>query len=508
MKIVFVHIGKEHLGIEILSSLLKREGHEVNLVWDVGLFSKVDSTFHMPHLERIFKKRNIAEEVIKKNPDLVAFSAYTTTYQWACDRAREIKNHLSVPIVFGGTHPTLVPEKVIAQPFIDYVHVGEGEDTILPFVSALEKGIGLENVHNIVYKKNGKIIRNPLCSPSKSLDDLPLPDKELFANGLPMKDDYAIITSKGCLYNCSFCGETHFNKIYKNKYFRRRSVDSVMEELRVMKERYHFKEVMFWDSILFTDREYVKELCCRFKTEIDVPFRCNGHVSLFTYEIGEILKNAGCYCINFGVQTFNQKMRSKITDRYETNKKIEEAFRICDDLELRYDCDLIFGLPTMTEEDYVAALEFMAPFRYLNRFKCFYLSYYPRLPIVDKSKEMGILTEKDIEDIEEGRINDWFHTDFTKDPQHRRWKENFEKIYKVYPLMPISMRSFIVRKKLYHFFHLIPKGLIVVIQLMIGMLHKDYRFHIHINNYLLHFKNKITNMKMNLPGLLLDRYGK
>ena len=100
MKIVFVHLGKEHLGIEILSSLLKQEGHKVELVWDVGLFSKVDSALHIPFLERIFEKRNIAQEVAQKNPDLVAFSVYTTTYQWACDRAKEIKECLSFPLLF------------------------------------------------------------------------------------------------------------------------------------------------------------------------------------------------------------------------------------------------------------------------------------------------------------------------------------------------------------------------------------------------------------------------
>ncbi|MFC1514949.1 hypothetical protein ACFL5X_03510, partial [Candidatus Omnitrophota bacterium] len=197
---------------------------------------------------------------------------------------------------------------------------------------------------------------------------------------------------------------------------------------------------------------------------------------------------AGCYCIDFGVQTFNEDIRSAILNRPETNDQIERAFSICDRARLRYDIDLIFGLPQVGEDDYAAPIEFMDSHHYFNRLKCYYLSYYPKLPIVDKAKGLGIIDGCDIERINNGDIGDWFHSDAIKDPQHKAWKDDFERFYKLYPLIPSFLRKYIVKKKVYRLFHLIPNFVVVFLQLIIGICRKDYRFYIYINNYISHLK--------------------
>ncbi|MFZ2604084.1 MAG: radical SAM protein, partial [Candidatus Omnitrophota bacterium] len=488
MKIVFVHFGRENLGIEYLSSVLKKQGYQVELVYDCGLFSREDNVFYSPFLERIFKKKDIVRKVIAKKPDIVAFSVYTTTYKWSCETAIAIKKYIPVPIVFGGIHPTLVPEKVISLPFVDYVIIGEGEYSFLSLVCAVSENSGLGKVDNLYYKKNGKIIQNPLASPIRDLDELPFPDKELFADSVRHKDDYLILTSRGCPFSCSYCCESFLNNLYHDKYFRRRSVESVIKELTTMRDRYRFKEVMFFDSIFFTDKEWLKGLLLRYNKEIGVPFRCTGHVSFFDYEIGRLMKHCGCYCIDFGVQTLNSNIRKEILGRNEDNSQIKKAFTICDELGLSYDVDLIFGLPGTKRDDYELPLDFMKDNKYLNRLKCYYLSYYPRLSLVDKAKALGILDENDLERIEEGDIADWFHLDHIRDQEHREWKDVFEKLYKVYPLFPSSLRSLIGRRKLYWMFHFIPNLLIVFIQLFIAMLHRDHRFKIYIKNYFFHIR--------------------
>jgi len=493
MKIVFVHFGRENLGIEYLSVVLKKQGYQVELVHDCGLFSREDNVFYSPFLERIFKKKDIVKKVITKKPDIVAFSVYTTTYKWACEISTEIKKCISVPIVFGGIHPTLVPEKVISQPFVDYVIVGEGECSFLSFVRAISESSGLEKVSNLYYKKNGRIIQNPLALPIKSLDMLPFPDKELFADSIRYKDDYLILTSRGCPFSCSYCCESFLNNLYQGRYFRRRSVESVIEELIIMHDRYCFKEVMFFDSVFSTDKKWLKDLLLRYNKEITVPFRCIGHVSFFDYEIGKLMKDCGCYCIDFGVQSFNSNIRKEILGRNEVNSQFKRAFAVCDELRLRYDVDLIFGLPGTGYGDYELPLDFMKNNRYLNRLKCYYLSYYPRLALVNKVKTLGILDENDIERIEDGDVADWFHLDHIRDPEHRKWKGIFEKLYKVYPLFPSFLRSFIIRRKLYRMFYFIPYSLIIFIQLFIAILHRDYRFKIYINNYLYHIRKHFFN---------------
>lgn len=493
MNVTFVHIGREHLGIEYLSSVLKKEGHKVSLAYDPGLFGPEDNVFYAPCLERVFsRKKDIISTIENTNPDVVAFSVYTSTYPWACDIARIIKQTTGVKTVFGGVHATLVPEVVIKNDFVDFVVAGEGEHALLDLIEAIVSNKPEYNIPNVWYKKNGAVIKNPLRPPIKDLDSLPFPDKELFENEINYKEDYMTMTSRGCKFSCSYCCECYFHTVYGKEYFRRRSISSVIDELRAMKERYHFKRVMFFDSVFFTDKKWLEDFLHEYKKEISVPFRCEGHVNFVDDGLIKLMKKAGCYGIDFGVQTFNEDIRKNILHRYETNAQIDKAFGICDRAKVRYDVDLIFGLPLTEERDYILPIEFMEPHKYFNRLKVYLLSYYPKLPIIDKAREAGMLDVQDIERINNGDIGDFFHKDSIKDPQHKLWKDNFEKLYRLFPLMPSFFRRYIVKKKLYRYFRMVPGVVVTFCQFIIGIYKRDPRFFIYIKRYLRYFKKKVV----------------
>ncbi|MBU1062055.1 MAG: B12-binding domain-containing radical SAM protein [Candidatus Omnitrophica bacterium] len=494
MKVTFVHLGREHLGIEYLSSVLKKAGHEISLAYDPGLFGTEDNVFYIPFLERVFDRKNeVISRIESSTPDLVAFSVYTSNYQWTCDVARTIKEKMNVKTVFGGVHVSLVPEEVVKNDFVDFVIIGEGEYALLDLVNTLSSNRPEYSIPNVWYKKGGEVIKNPLRPPIKDLDSLPFPDKGLFENYINYRDDYMVMTARGCVFSCSYCCEAYFHKIYSDGYFRRRSASSVISELKAMKKRYNFKRVMFFDSVFFTDKKWLSGFLHEYKKEISVPFRCEGHVSFVDEDLIRLMKDSGCYGIDFGVQTFNESIRKDILHRNETNDQIDKAFSICGKLKLRYDVDLIFGLPLVKEEDYELALEFMYSHKYFNRLKCYYLAYYPKLPIVDRAIELGIIYTKDVESFEKGNVGDFFHQDSINDPHHKAWKDNFEKLYKLFPVMPSFLKRFIIKKKLYRHFHIIPGFIVIVFQLAIGLCKRDFRFIIYIKYYLSHFKKKVVN---------------
>ena len=496
MKIIFVHCGREHLGIEYLSAVLKANGHETALAFDPGLFSKEDNVFSSLALEKFFsRKKSVIEAIIDYNADLVVFSVYTTTYQWALDIAKKIRNKIKGKIVFGGIHATLMPEEVIKNDVVDFVVVGEGEYPLLELAANLAKGSFVRDIRNIWLKENGSIVRNSMREPIQDLDLLPLPDKDLFAKHVRFKDDYMILTSRGCPFSCSYCCESFLNGIYQNKYFRRRSIHSVLNELRTMKKRYNFKEVMFFDSILFTDKIWLQDLLAGFKKEIDVPFRCTGHVACFDEEIANMLKEGGCYCIDFGVQSFNQELRNNLLNRNETNSCIDKAFYLCDKIKMRYDIDIMFGLPGEREEDFINAVGVFLKHSFINRVKCYNLSYYPGLSIMEKAYKNNILNNDDIKRINSGLINDWFHSDFLKNKEAKRMNLNFRNLFKIVALLPHWITGKIIKNKTYRIFYLMPQFLVMIFQCLGGILHKDYRFSIYFNNYLKHFMNLFFNKR-------------
>ena len=234
MKIVFIYSGAENLGIEYISSVLKSKGHEVHLLFDPAVFSGdlIES--------KIFSwaynvDAKIIEKTIDLKPDVVGFSAYTANYRWCLNIAQRIRKLSSIPIVLGGVHTTAVPERVLANRFIDFAIIGEGEYAMLDLVDHLTNGNNVEallGTPNICFRYKDEVHINPPRPYIQDLDKLPFPDKMLFYDKVPMlEEQYYISTSRGCPYSCTYCSNDMYHKLYcnENNHVRRRSPDNVIE---------------------------------------------------------------------------------------------------------------------------------------------------------------------------------------------------------------------------------------------------------------------------------------
>ena len=493
MKIMFVHWGREHLGIEYLSSYLQHRGHQVSLAIDPAIFTTEDNVFYNKFLGQLFaKKKRILENVQKTQPQIVAFSCYTSTIKWALEMAAQIKQITpSIYTVFGGIHCTLLPHQVIKHESVDFVIVGEGEKPLALLADAIQNNSDFAQIPNLLYRKESNIIETPLSKELISLDELPFPDKNLFARDVQLGNDYLIMTNRGCPFSCNYCCEQFLSKYYDGKYFRRRSVDSVIRELAEMKTRYDIKRIMFFDSILFTNREWVQEFIYRYQKEISLPFRCTGHVSFSSDETICSLKKAGCYNIDFGVQTFNAHVRNKILNRHESNEIIHKALSVCEANQLSFDVDIMLGLPTETVNDYKLVIHNLAKYKYLNRIKCFNLNYFPCLPITEIAIKNGNLSPQTADKIKEGDITTWFHNSSISNPKMLFEKKCFEKFYKLYSLLPKPLCQVLLKHRLYYSFYLLPSLLIKFLQFLIGIKKGDPRFGIYLKNYLRQIKKPL-----------------
>lgn len=490
MKIAFAHLGREHLGVEYLSAVLKKAGHQVMLALDPGLFGVNDNVFYIPALERLFdRKKKVIDEIARFKPDLLGIPVYTNIYPWALEVASEVKRLTGAKVIFGGPHATLVPDRVIKEPQVDFVIVGEGEEALSELLECMDGGRGFELVRNLWFKKNGAICQNPLRPPIADIDSLPLPDKALFEKDVNFKDDYLLITSRGCVFSCSYCCESFINSIYGNRFYRKRGIDSVMGELLEMKRRYNFKEVMFNDSIFLIDKKWLRSLLERYRNEIGLPFRCFGKVNCLDREVGDLLKWGGCYAIEFGVQTLNENLKRDVLKRSERNDDCSRAFAILDDLGIHYDVDHMFGLPGETLGDHILAARFYSRFKYLNRIKCHNLTYFPRLEIVDIARAHGIVGQAEIESMEQGRVNDFFHGHtLAKSTAEAKAAKDFQAIFKMLPVLPVRFLEFILRRQLYRFFGRLPSPLIIFMQIVVALKGRDYRYVLYLKYYALRIR--------------------
>ncbi|MFH0907060.1 MAG: radical SAM protein, partial [bacterium] len=410
MKIVFIYNGTESLGIEHISSLIKSKGHEVVLLFDPAVFQ--GEIFI--NIESLAKRYDMSGAIIKKaielKPDLIAFSSFTGNYRWCLNITHAIKNISNIPIVFGGVHPTAVPEKVLSNDFIDFVIVGEGEFAMLDLIEHLFQGKPINelfDVPNICFKHENRIYLNSPRPYIRDLDSLPFPDKQLFFDQEPFfrKNPYLIMTSRGCPYNCNYCSNNMFRNLYscEKQSVRRRSPDNVIEELLMSKKRWDIKRVYFMDDVFTFSTPWLREFIEKYIQKIKLPFYCYVHPLSLTREAAFLLKKGGCYLVGMGVQSGSERIRKDIYNRLDSNDKIIEAMSYLKENKINVQVDHIFGAPSENEEDLKESMQLYRKLK-PEMILTFWLTYYPKTKIIEIAKRFGTLSDKDVNDIESGYI--------------------------------------------------------------------------------------------------------
>jgi len=124
------------------------------------------------------------------------------------------------------------------------------------------------------------------------------------------------------------CCNSYYLSMYKKGFLRKRSVNSVIDELKYLKENYPVKIFYFGDEMILFDKDYVTELFTRVKDEIGLPYGCMARVENVNTEIVELFKSTGCRYVGMGIECGDEQFRKEFLNRHMSNEKIIEAFRM------------------------------------------------------------------------------------------------------------------------------------------------------------------------------------
>lgn len=404
MKILFICSEDISLGIASLSAYLKKKGHRTFLAFEPRQFNKSYSENRL--LAKFFERdQQILEKVDKLKPDLIGFSVYTANYQWALKLAAKIKKQCKIPIIFGGIHPTLVPEIVIREKNVDIVCIGEGEEALAALLESIEIGKPNYKIENLWFKKGKRVIKNKL-SRLLNLSKIPLFDRELFLSELPQSyfKTPAMITSKGCPFSCTFCANNHLRRIYQGcgKYFRRRLSENVIKEALFLKRKYRSSYLIFMDDLFTADLEWLFRFLAEYKRDVKLPYSCFSHFSLFNRKMAKMLKESGCNLVMFGLQSGSPFIRQRILKRYEKNDEVKKVVSYCREYGLKFSLDHIFNLPGDTDQTIKESLSLYNEIR-PNVINCFSLIYFPNTEIVNIAHQMKLINRKNLLQIQQGK---------------------------------------------------------------------------------------------------------
>lgn len=381
------------LGIQTLAPILRLHGHEVML-------------FDTCHPE--MKAPQIAAEMVKQIPDLIALSFLsTTTYKYMKQIAQFLKSAFpDIPIIVGGPFTTKNAELILMDcDYVDYAAIGEGEELLPDFLDHMDEP---ENVKGLVYRKEGRVIKNPARPLIQDLDQFPYPDRKSlpieYIESLPLEipavlslEKFCTIqSSRGCPYSCIYCDIP----LLSEGRWRSRSPKHVLGEMKQLDDE-GYRSIYLTDDHFLQNRKRIQAICHGI---IDQKFQfswgCEGRVDSVGISEFPQLKKANCTFLAFGVEAGTQKILNRLGKRQKLEQieyAINEAKK--NGIETVHGFFLV-GSPGETEEDILESFRFAARLK-IDTFGFNRLSVYRGTPLWNEYVQNGI-----IDDVKDW--NKWF----------------------------------------------------------------------------------------------------
>ena len=383
----------ESLGLANLMGALKAENHKYKLFI-------------------ISEEKDLLKSVREFKPDLLGFTTITGTHYISFQIARYLKKHMDIPVLFGGSHVTLFPEKSIEANDVDMICRGEGEEVLIELLDTMMSGKDYSNIKNLWVKRNGEVIKNDMRPLIHDLDSLPFPDKSEYLK-YPIIRDFPLkrfISGYGCPYTCSFCHNTIFLKdTYKGKgsYLRKKSVRRFLQEIKEVQKVSRMERIHLHDDNFNYSKRWLKEFCERYPKEIGIPWSCTVTVNLLPEDTVKMMHKAGCVGVTYGLETHNEHVRVKILNKTALrNKHFDSACKLLNKYNIKHAASAMLNLPG---ENFIDAFKTLHYARMLNTYlvRAAVYSVIEKQPINSWLKENNYIKKAhEIENYKTSKLED------------------------------------------------------------------------------------------------------
>jgi radical SAM superfamily enzyme YgiQ (UPF0313 family) len=388
-------------GILYLASSLEGEGFHVKLFHERGTSENIQA---------------IVDRVRMNPPLFVGVSTFTgPSLLPSLIVSSKIKKEVGVPVIWGGIHPTMLPEQTLREDCLDMVVLGEGEKTIIDLANTLaDKGphpANLESIQGIGYKENG-VIRVTSSRPFIAHLDHYSPAWHLLdMNRYLRQGDYfyssigsqmatykvaGMITSRGCPWRCGYC----YNQSVNKRHFRAQSAEKVVKEIEFLKINYGVTAIAFEDDGFFTNRDRALSII----RKIDLPWsssiRANDLARWGEKFIGE-LKACNCFELRIGAESGSQRVLD-LMEKDISLGDIYQSAELCLKSKINLLMGFMYGVPGETWSDMLKTFQLIDE---LDNMGVTIASGpalffpYPGTPLYDRAIEKGFHPPQ--------RIKDW-----------------------------------------------------------------------------------------------------
>jgi len=350
-------------GLMYVASVLRADGHEVFI--EDGAFWTFEE---------------LSDRILNHEPDVVG--PFVIAMFW--ERTKKLLKGLkerrpSLRILAGGHAPSALGEKCLKEsPVLDAVILGEGEYTTRELLRAWEEGRDGSGVQGCIFRTlSGEILRNPPRPLIADLCELPFPAVDLVeleryrpsAGQVLRLPVMQVISSRGCTHRCLYCF-----RLMGDHSLRMRSPVNVVDEIELYVREYGAREIKFWDELFTHDRDRIIEICRLIgERNLDITWWCSARGDSVDEEMLRAMKQAGCWCINFGVESAVQKNLNTLRKGLRIEETIQ-AIELAHKVGIRTFGTYIFGIPGETFEEGLETI------RLAKRLRSYYTEFFPITP--------------------------------------------------------------------------------------------------------------------------------
>jgi radical SAM superfamily enzyme YgiQ (UPF0313 family) len=363
--------------------------------------------------QRLEKRwREILTEEIAKKPFLVGFSVMTGLQILnALEASRIVKEKSQIPVVWGGVHPSLLPEQTLTHPLIDIVIVREGEETLLELVDKLKNNESLDNVLGLTYKKNNEVFCNP-NRPFIDLESLPsIPyhlvevekyiKKITYTSGHPGRE-IVLFTSRGCPHRCGFC----YNKEYNKRRWRGKTAQRVIEEMEKLIKDYQINSFNIQDDEFFVDIKRAEKICQAiidkgWQIELSSCCRIDYVAERMDDNFLHLLEKAGFKTLFLGIESGSPRVE-KIICKDITNEQVIKSMEKMHRFNINAKYTFMAGFPDETIADLYQTTDLILKMKKINPYVRIppwrVFTVYPGIALYDLSVEAGFKPPRSLEE--------------------------------------------------------------------------------------------------------------
>lgn len=357
------------LGLAYIAAVLRDDKHDLTIVDALGAAPE-----QMIPDGDIWRLGLTPEEIVARIPSDTQAIGITSMWSYSWPIVRELIHKVraafpKVAIVCGGEHFTAVPDLSMEQAPIDFLVLGEGEETALALFRALELGLDHTVIPGIAYRDAaGKITKNPRRDRIKNIDELPWPAWEYFdveayssnrlVSGIYYGKTVPILATRGCPYQCTYCSSPN---MWTTRWFARTPKD-VLDEIESYHRRYGATNFPFQDLTAILKRDWVVEFCREVEQrglKITWQLPAGTRSEIIDEEVARLLVRSGCRSLNFAPESGSERTR-KHMKKMLTDEKLFRAVHASVKAGLNVGAFFVLAYPTDEKEDMQATVRLAA----------------------------------------------------------------------------------------------------------------------------------------------------